>query len=264
MADSDARPVPRKNTAFRLYLAIRKSDGSLITSWTGQDSEVSLDGGSFADCTAEATEIGTSGCGYIDLTAAEMNADCVMYKLTVTNSGALTLVLTLFPEEAGDYRADMVLISGDATAADNLESAADGTGYNLGGGLVVAASVTAEITLPTMPVDWVTASGLAESAVAEIQSGLATSSEVSSLQTSVDDLPTNAELAVALASSDDATLAALSITTGYALTSMRAAVVILGTISNAGTSAEQYTYGGVTVTYAGLDAAGNRSGVTIT
>jgi len=105
MAASDARPVPRKNAAFRFYFAIRKpSDSTLITTWAGQDSEVSLDGGSFADCTNEATEIGTTGCGYIDLTAAEMNADAVVLKVTVTNSGAVPLVFTLFPEEAGDYR----------------------------------------------------------------------------------------------------------------------------------------------------------------
>jgi hypothetical protein len=36
-------------------------------------------------------------------------------------------------------------VSGDATAADNLEAAADGTGYNLGGGSVVAASVTGNV-----------------------------------------------------------------------------------------------------------------------
>jgi len=106
MAASDAIPVPRKNAAFRLYFAIRKNDGTLITSWTGADSEESLDGGSFSDCTNEATEIGTSGCGYLDLTAAEMNADAVMVKITVTNTGALPLVFTLFPETAGDYRVD--------------------------------------------------------------------------------------------------------------------------------------------------------------
>ncbi len=38
-----------------------------------------------------------------------------------------------------------IQISGDATAADNLEAAADGTGYNLGGGAVVAASVTGNV-----------------------------------------------------------------------------------------------------------------------
>jgi hypothetical protein len=117
MAATDARPVPRKNTAFRYSFAIRKNDGTLITSWTGADSEVSVDGAAFADCTNEATEIGTSGCGYIDFTAAEMNGDSVMYKLTVTNTSALAIVITFFPEESGDYRVDTVLWNGLSTVA---------------------------------------------------------------------------------------------------------------------------------------------------
>lgn len=40
---------------------------------------------------------------------------------------------------------DAVAISGDATAADNLEAACDGTTYNIGGGAVVAASVTGAV-----------------------------------------------------------------------------------------------------------------------
>jgi hypothetical protein len=104
MAASDARPVPRKNAAWRYYFDVRKNDGTLITTWTGQDTEVSIDGGNFADATAEATEIQTSGCGYIDLSADEMNGDCIVIKTTVTNAGALPVVTTVFPEEAGDYR----------------------------------------------------------------------------------------------------------------------------------------------------------------
>ena len=42
-----------------------------------------------------------------------------------------------------------IQISGDATAADNLESAADGTGYNLGGGSIVAASVSGAVNSVT-------------------------------------------------------------------------------------------------------------------
>ena len=114
MASTDARPVPRKNAAFRHYFAIRKNDGTLITTWAGMDSEVSLDGAAFSDCTNEATEIGTSGCGYIDLTSSEMNADAVMLKVTVTNTDALPLVFVLFPEEVGDYRIDASAL---ATAA---------------------------------------------------------------------------------------------------------------------------------------------------
>jgi hypothetical protein len=45
----------------------------------------------------------------------------------------------------GRISADVGSISGDSAAADNLEAAADGTGYNLGGGSVVAASVTGAV-----------------------------------------------------------------------------------------------------------------------
>lgn len=122
MAATDARPVPRKNTAYRLPLAIRKNDGTLITTWAGQDSEVSLDGAAFTDCTNEATEIGTSGCGYLDLTAGEMNADSVIVKITVTNTDALPIVVVLYPEEAGDMRSDVTHWKGSA-APDNTGDA---------------------------------------------------------------------------------------------------------------------------------------------
>ena len=65
------------------------------------------------------------------------------------------------------------------------------------------------------------ASELAADAVTEIQSGLATSAALSTLQTSVDDLPTNAELATALAAADDAVLAAIA-----ALNNLSAATVL--------------------------------------
>ena len=129
MASTDARPVPRKNVAFRLYLAFRKNDGTLITTWAGADTQLSLDGAAYAPATNEATEIGTSGTGYIDLTSGEMNADSLLVKSTVTNTDALPFVIALYPEESGDYRADVTLISGDATAADNAEAFFDGTGY---------------------------------------------------------------------------------------------------------------------------------------
>lgn len=45
----------------------------------------------------------------------------------------------------GTIPANMVAISGDVTAADNLEAATDGTGYNVGGGSIIAASVTGAV-----------------------------------------------------------------------------------------------------------------------
>jgi hypothetical protein len=127
MAATDARPIPRKNVAYRVYLPIHDADGDLVTGAAGLDSEVSKDGGAMADCTNEATEIGSSGMYYLDLTATEMDADAVVIVVKTSTSGAKTTPIVLYPEEAGDIRVDVVQISGDATAADNLESYTDGT-----------------------------------------------------------------------------------------------------------------------------------------
>jgi hypothetical protein len=60
MASTDARPVPIKNTAFRLTFALRLNTGGVSSGAAGLDSEISKDGGTFVDCTNEATEIATS------------------------------------------------------------------------------------------------------------------------------------------------------------------------------------------------------------
>lgn len=72
----------------------------------------------------------------------------------------------------GRIDANVGAISGDATAADNLEAAADGTGFNLGGGSVVAASVTGAVGSVTGNVGGNvtgTIGGLATAAKAEVQ-----------------------------------------------------------------------------------------------
>jgi hypothetical protein len=104
MASTDARPVPLKNTAYRHYFVILDSDGDPVSAATGLDSEVSLDGGTFADCTSEATEIGSSGMYYLDLTAAEMNANGVVVIVKTTTNGAKTSPIFLFPQEADDIK----------------------------------------------------------------------------------------------------------------------------------------------------------------
>jgi hypothetical protein len=111
-------------------------------------------------------------------------------------------------------------------------------------------TVTTLTNLPTIPANWLTAAGTAADFTTEIQVGLATASDVTEVfnvveslsamadaivadtnelqtdwanggrldlildarasQTSVDDLPTNAELATSQASADDATLAAIA------------------------------------------------------
>lgn len=108
MASSDALPVPRKNVAYRVTFPILDADGDLVSAATGLDSERSLDGATFADITAEATEIASgSGMYFLDLTAAEMNADTVAIIVKTSTGGAKTTPIVLYPEEAGDIRVNV-------------------------------------------------------------------------------------------------------------------------------------------------------------
>jgi hypothetical protein len=117
MAASDALPIPRKNAAYRVYFPMLKNDGTVITGWTSPTATVSQDGATAASATNTPTEIASSfGVGYLDLTASEMNADAVIVKATVTNSGALAQVVVLYPQEAGDIRANITYWNDAAVA----------------------------------------------------------------------------------------------------------------------------------------------------
>lgn len=113
MASTDAKPVPQKNVAYRVTFAILDADGDLVTGAAGLDSEVSKDGAAFADCTNEATEIATSsGMYYLDLTSTEMNADTVAVIVKTSTSGAKTVPIVMYPEEAGDIRVNVTQFGG--------------------------------------------------------------------------------------------------------------------------------------------------------
>lgn len=102
MASGDAKPYPIKNVAYRFTFAIRDADGDPVVGAGGFDSEISKDGGAFADGTNEATEIGR-GVYYLDLTASEMNADTVAVCVQTTTSGAKNPVFILYPAALGDW-----------------------------------------------------------------------------------------------------------------------------------------------------------------
>jgi len=242
---NNALPYPIYGVPFGITFPILDADGDLVTGATGLDSEVSLNGDTFEDCTNEATEIATnSGMYYLLMTSAQMTADVVCVIVKTSSIGAKTTVLTLYPRKLVSLRAgtaqggaagyitldasagskddvwngcvvvatidsnvearvisdytgssqqaavvpdwdvtpdsddtfilylpegrqineanitainsiiadgnetpdvNVVQISGDSTAADNLEAACDGTGFNIGGGSVVAASVTGAV-----------------------------------------------------------------------------------------------------------------------
>ena len=121
MASSDATPFPIKNQAYRVTFPILDADGDLVAGATGLDSEISKDGGTFVDCTNEATEIATSsGMYFLDLTNTEMNADTVSIIVKTSSSGAKTTPIVMYPVEDADIPVNVKQVNGTAqTANDN-------------------------------------------------------------------------------------------------------------------------------------------------
>ena len=95
LAASDVN-VARKGVAFTVVFPIWKNDGTLISGAADLDSEISKDGGAFADCTNEATEIGSSGVYTLTLTTTEMNADYTATVVKTSTPGAVYPTIMLF------------------------------------------------------------------------------------------------------------------------------------------------------------------------
>ena len=91
-----ALPYPIKNARFTLAVPYLDADGD-PTDPTTPDTEVSQDGGAFADAAEEVTTIsGSNGLGYITLTGAEMNNSIVGVCAKVA-SGPKATIATLYP-----------------------------------------------------------------------------------------------------------------------------------------------------------------------
>lgn len=157
MASTDALPVPRKQTAYRVVFPILDADGDLVTGAAGLDSEISQDQGTFADCTNEATEIATaSGMYYLDLTSTEMNTNCATIIVKTSTVGAKTTPLVIYPQEPGDIKVDVQTWNGSTVATPDTAGypkitikSGTGTGeINLssGGVSTTAADKTAVVT----------------------------------------------------------------------------------------------------------------------
>jgi hypothetical protein len=143
MAASDARPVPIKGVAYRVTFPIFDADGDLVTGAAGLDSEISKDAGTFADCTNESTEIAAaSGIYYLDLTATEMNADCVAIIVKTSTSGAKTTPLVIYPASATRGLAGTALPAAAADAAGGLPIS-DAGGLDLDAKLAATNEITA-------------------------------------------------------------------------------------------------------------------------
>lgn len=90
----------KKNTAVTIVFPIYDADGDLVGGATGLDSEYSLDGGTFSDCTNEATNMtsaaANTGIYSLALVAGETNGDVVCIQVKTTSSGAKTTVLVFY------------------------------------------------------------------------------------------------------------------------------------------------------------------------
>jgi len=86
----------KKNTATKIVFPILDADGDPVTGAAALDSEYSLDGGAFNDCTSEATEIGTSGIYYLNLAQGETNGDVVCIQVKTSTADAKTTVLVFY------------------------------------------------------------------------------------------------------------------------------------------------------------------------
>ena len=142
MADTDARPVIRKNAVARVYVPIYSTAGTLVTGGlTGVTANVSKDGEAFGALASggAATEIGTTGVLAVDIAAADVNTDATILRVVVSNADAVTAVLCLYPEEAGDIRVNLTQINSDAALIAKFAAAVGG---NLVGTLTGAQQAT--------------------------------------------------------------------------------------------------------------------------
>lgn len=132
-------------------------------------------------------------------------------RVAIHESGALAVWrdFMVVPAQVWDslFGADVLQVHAVEVTAGLFVAATFGDGF-----LTAAKIDTDAITNAKIAADAIGSSELAASAITEIQAGLATqaSLDTKASQSSVDDLPTNAEFASGLAGADDATLAAIA------------------------------------------------------
>lgn len=139
--------VRQKNVASYIVFPLVDADGDLVTGASSLDSEIDAfaDGSApdgFADCTNEATEIGTTGNYYLSLTNTELNQD---YVIIQTKSASAKTQVILIRTLVGDPL--------------NFAVTDDGGAINVTGGAVDTVTTTTTATNVT------TVNGIASGAI---------------------------------------------------------------------------------------------------
>lgn len=121
---NDALPYPVYGAPYTIVVSILDADGDPVSGAAALDSERSLNGDTPADCTNEATEIGSSGQYYLTLTAAELTADIVSGVTKTSTSGAKTTPWVLYPRKLVTIRSGTAASAGSLTNTIVLDSGA--------------------------------------------------------------------------------------------------------------------------------------------
>lgn len=129
---NNALPYPVYGAPYGLIVPSLDADGDPVA-FAAQDSEISKNGDSFADCTNEAVEIAT-GIGYLLLTATEMTADVIAVQVKTTNGK--TTVFSLYPRKLVPLRSGTA--QGGAAGSITLDASAGGLDDKWNGCLCVA------------------------------------------------------------------------------------------------------------------------------
>ena len=135
--DTDGKTAETGLTIAQADIRLSKNGGAFAQ--TNNSAGATHDENGYYGVPLDATDTGTLG----------------RLRVAISESGALPVVHDFLVVPAAVYDSlvagsdklpvDVQEVSSDSTAADNLEAACDGTGYNLGGGSVVAASVSGAV-----------------------------------------------------------------------------------------------------------------------
>src|ERR1051325_3784975 len=91
-----ALPYPVKGCRYTVLIAYTDTSG-VPTNPTTPDTERSIDGAAYADCTEETTTVtGSNGTGYITLTGDEMNGSAIAVAAKAA-SGPRTTLMMFYP-----------------------------------------------------------------------------------------------------------------------------------------------------------------------
>ena len=123
----------KKNAVQTIMFPIYDNTGSLVIGAGGLDSEYSIDGGVFNDCTSEAVELTSGGVGSgiykLALTAAECNGDQIVIQIKTSTANAKTSVLTFYTATQTEDELNTAMAKDSTVAKDAtvLKAIATGT-----------------------------------------------------------------------------------------------------------------------------------------